>query len=461
MKLPIQKVDRLIQAIDAWILKEDEELEEELKAEGYVAVGAAVLVMSKLEEAITNALNANTDKFLKQLKTAASLEEFLQDSWSVMQIEKELEDALKNIFQNQFPSLMEECVHSFLLEGDKVLAEEALAIDRRITKPAQAFIESWSSQLASLMQLSTNQQIEKILLDSQEKAMSIQQVADAIANSGIRSVGYRARRVAQTEVLRIESYAQLECMRQDPSVEEKEWMHTGAHKNKPRANHVAMNGTRVAVEEKFELEGMDSRTYFPMCPRDICLPASETVNCHCIMRPIRNEEILGMSVEERRALRKKRMDEVDAEWERIQQTGGKFTTVYEREMYRDSQAEKYYEKIRKADDIKIIAEVSGMSEEDIETIKNHVFFNKHILYDNIEDRFAADYDMAVAWKRLSEGVPEDRDLLLLKHELLESQVEKEYNLTASEAHVEATKTYDWSGEILKILGEGGEDIDLL
>lgn len=52
-----------------------------------------------------------------------------------------------------------------------------------------------------------------------------------------------------------------------------------------------------------------------MCPRDICLPASETVNCHCIMRPIRNQEIMGMSVEERRALRKKYMDEVDAKWD--------------------------------------------------------------------------------------------------------------------------------------------------
>ena len=40
-------------------------------------------------------------------------------------------------------------------------------------------------------------------------------------------------------------------------------------------------------------------------------------------------------------------------------------------------------------------------------------------------KFEPDYDMAVAWKRLSQGKPEDRDILLPKHELLGSQVEKE------------------------------------
>ena len=78
---------------------------------------------------------------------------------------------------------------------------------------------------------------------------------------------------------------------------------------------MAMNGKRVKVEEEFELDGADGKKHLPMCPRDICLPASETVNCHCIMRPIRNQEIMGMSVEERRALRKKYMDEVDAKWD--------------------------------------------------------------------------------------------------------------------------------------------------
>ncbi len=304
------EVDGLLDAIDWYIKKADEDLEERLVTEGYAAVAAAVVAVNEIEDALTDALNAHTDDFLERLKSASSLNEFVTNIWPGVQSEKELRDAMEKLLHQQFESLMGECVQQFLIDAD-----EALAIDKRLTKPAQDFIESWSGQLADLMHLNTNKEIERLLLESQEKARSIEQVADAIADSGIRSPGWRARRVAQTEVLRVESYAQLEYMRQDPSVEEKEWLHTGARKNKPRANHVAMNGKRVKVEEEFELDGADGKKHLPMCPRDICLPASETVNCHCIMRPIRNQEIMGMSVEERRALRKKNMDEVDAKWD--------------------------------------------------------------------------------------------------------------------------------------------------
>ncbi len=51
--------------------------------------------------------------------------------------------------------------------------------------------------------------------------------------------------------------------------------------------------------------------------------------------------------------------------------------------------------------------------------------------------------------------------LLLKHEFLESKCEKEYNLTADEAHRMATKTYDWSGAMYKLYGEEGEPDGLL
>ena len=63
--------------------------------------------------------------------------------------------------------------------------------------------------------------------------------------------------------------------------------------------------------------------------------------------------------------------------------------------------------------------------------------------------FDADYDMAVAWQRLVKGDPKERDILLLKHELLESQLEKEYNLTAAEAHERANEAYAWDDRLLE------------
>lgn len=69
--------------------------------------------------------------------------------------------------------------------------------------------------------------------------------------------------------------------------------------------------------------------------------------------------------------------------------------------------------------------------------------------------------MAVAWKRLAEGVPEERDLLLLRHELLENQVEKKYNLTAAEAHARTKIEYNWEQAIYDLFGEEGEPDGLL
>lgn len=302
-------VNPLIRAIDRYIQKADEDLEEELKAEGYVATGAAVTAINEIEDKLTDLLNDYTDDLLNRMEKSSDISDFIENVWSDMKMEKDLEEFLIDFLHKKFHSLLNECVKEFLIDAD-----EQLGIDERITKPTQEFIEDWSHELARIMRLNTNKQIEEILIKSQKEAMSIEKVAKAISDSAIRSPGYRARSVALTEVLRIESYSQLEYMRQDPAVEEKEWFHTGSHKNKPRSNHVAINGQKVPKNEPFTLTGADGSVYKPMCPRDTCLPASETVNCHCIMKTIRNEKVMGMTVEERRKLREQYMDEIDTEY---------------------------------------------------------------------------------------------------------------------------------------------------
>lgn len=127
---------------------------------------------------------------------------------------------------------------------------------------------------------------------------------------------------------------------------------------------------------------------------------------------------------------------------------------------RDDDAESYYDTIRKrSDDIAKIAKNTGFSEKDIQKIKEHVFLNSHILRDGT-GRFDADYDMAIAWQRLINGSFEDRDLVLLNHELLESIVEKEYNLTYREAHNMAEKEYAWEKIIKEMFGGEGENASL-
>ena len=147
------------------------------------------------------------------------------------------------------------------------------------------------------------------------------------------------------------------------------------------------------------------------------------------------------------------------------QTGGKETGGhnYKLDEYaseKDIIAAREYRRISREYDADKIAKSSGFPEEDIVKIKRHLFFEKHKLYEKY-DYLAPDYDIAVAWNRLKEGNPEPRDIILLEHERLESYLEKEYNLTISEAHEKANRIYNWEKALKDAVGEGGEPDGLL
>lgn len=304
-------VTPLMQAIERYIAKADSDLEDQLADEGYVAAGVAVSHMETIEDAVTDAIQNNVDEVLARLKSATGIDDFIESVWPEISDSEELKKVLHDIFYQQFDDLMHRFTKQWILAADPELGE---VVDDRITKPAEAFIKGWSQQLSELMHLNTKDGIEKILLDSQKNNLTIEEVAQAIADSGIREYGYRSRRVALTEVLRVEEYAHQEARVQNPSCYKKTWIHTGAAKV-PRENHVAMHGQTVFKREPFTLIGRDGGTYYPMCPRDTSLPASESVNCHCITQDVVDQEVLGMSLDDRIALREKYMNEVDAEYE--------------------------------------------------------------------------------------------------------------------------------------------------
>lgn len=62
------------------------------------------------------------------------------------------------------------------------------------------------------------------------------------------------------------------------------------------------------------MKGKNGETYRPKVPRDTCLPAEESINCHCVMEAVKDDSALGMSKEELARLREQALDEVDAEW---------------------------------------------------------------------------------------------------------------------------------------------------
>ena len=141
------------------------------------------------------------------------------------------------------------------------------------------------------------------------------------------------------------------------------------------------------------------------------------------------------------------------------QTGGKYTKGdIEWNIRREEEAELYYDNIRnRKDDISKISKNTNWSEKSIGQIKNHIFYNTHIMRDGTRRMLDSDYSMSVAWQRLINGTYEDIDILLLKHEYLESIFEKKYNISNLEAHRMTEKKHDWYKELIKQKGEFEED----
>jgi len=147
-----------------------------------------------------------------------------------------------------------------------------------------------------------------------------------------------------------------------------------------------------------------------------------------------------------------------AVWRNRKNTGARRETLADRYERREKESKRFYNERRQDDsDISKISKTTGFSETKVRQIKEHLFVNEHILDDGVR-RFDEDYDIAVAWKRLSDGNPEERDILLLEHEYLESTVEKEYNLTYREAHDIAEEQYAWDVEMDKMFEGWGEDV---
>lgn len=202
-----------------------------------------------------------------------------------------------------------------------------------------------------------------------------------------------------------------------------------------RDSHIKKDGKRIPIKNYFVFDACKM-----LYPHDLIHGnARETVNCRCSLS----------------------FDKGDSS----KQFGGKETGGhhYEKDINSDGKfikATQAYEKYARIDDSKTIAENTEFSQKDIQEIRSHIFSEKHNLYEGYK-RFAPDYDMAVAWKRLQNGNFLDRDITLLNHELLESRIEKEYNLSASEAHKIASQEYDWQAQLYNELGAIGEKDGLL
>ena len=299
----------LIKAIDAYLAKEDDELELALEAAGYVDAPETIEHITSLEDGIAVVLISETDYILDSLKDRVDLEEYFSEVWPAIKKNNPTADKLFDLFWEDFSGYMKPLASKYIAATDAELTVRA--VSQRTT----AWAKQWSKDLSELMQLESHTQVEKILTTAMDEGQSVAEVTQALMDSGIRNEYVRARKTALTETLRAHSVANQEAMMQSPAVVEKEGRHSGAYRNEPRINHVAMQGQRVSKEAAYVLQGADGGVYYPLYPRDPSLPAGESINCHCISQPIVSEEILGLPIEERRLLQEEALAAMDDAWE--------------------------------------------------------------------------------------------------------------------------------------------------
>ncbi len=120
-----------------------------------------------------------------------------------------------------------------------------------------------------------------------------------------------------------------------------------------------------------------------------------------------------------------------------------YLNQYEKKYLKE--AMKAYDKIIESkDDILKIANRYQLNSEDIERAKQYAF-GKGVL----QNQFIPDLRMAQSWERMTLGEEIDSDEVLLKHEIVESELVINQGFNQLDAHKIAQAQYPWSMIITK------------
>jgi len=298
----MDKVDKLLKALDKVIKEEEDDLKEEL--EEFEGVDIVVKSINDYEKKISKLLRKQKKHFIKGINEYVAKDVALKDL--VNYVMQDLTAA--DTFMEDMEGITMEFLELTIKELCTMLME---AIDKDVqfevfSERTTDWIKSWSKDLADLMKLNTHESIEKVLNEALENGEGIPKIIDKLKELPDFNRN-RAKATAITEMLTAHSRSQWESYMQSPAVTEKTWKHSGGKGIKPREDHVALDGTSVAVDKEFSVGG-ESAQY----PRDPNLTAKQRVNCHCAMGPKVDQSIIKLSKEEKLKLREEALKEMGA-----------------------------------------------------------------------------------------------------------------------------------------------------
>ncbi|KGK88032.1 phage minor head protein [Clostridium sp. HMP27] len=298
----MDKVTRLLKALDKVIKEEEEDLKDEL--EEFEGVDTVIKAINAYEKKIAKHLRNQKKYFIKGINEYIAKDVALKDLINYVMQDLTATDT--------FSEDMEESTKKFL---EKTINELCTMLMDSIDKEVQfeifserttEWIKSWSKDLSELMKLNTHKAIEDVLNKALEDGEGIPKVIDKLKELP-EFDRKRAKTTAITEMLTAHSRSLWESFMQSPCVTEKTWKHSGGKGIKPRDDHVNLDGTSVAVDKAFYVGGEEAQY-----PRDPSLSAKQRVNCHCTMGPKVDQSIIKLSKEEKLKLREEALKEMGA-----------------------------------------------------------------------------------------------------------------------------------------------------
>lgn len=183
--------------------------------------------------------------------------------------------------QDLFEAMMEEV-------GAKELRGIGATIDFDLLDPnVLEWIKDKTLKFSDTVLETTQNQLKEQLLQSIMAGESIEQIKDRVREvfSGtVRGTAPRARLIARTETISAFNAARWFAHRQSRIVEAKEWL--TAKDERVRPTHVAADGQRVGITEKFVVGG-----HLMDFPGDPTAPPQLICNCRCTIIPIIAKEV--------------------------------------------------------------------------------------------------------------------------------------------------------------------------
>lgn len=297
----MEPIDRLLTSIATIVKAEEGDITEDIP--DFPGLQKVPDYVEDFESAVAKLLRGQRKYFVDGINTFVAKDETLDTIINFVMNDLFAADELSELLG------IEASVFLTLTITDLV-ADMMFAIDKDVTFKTLSgrttkWIKEWGEDLGKIMALNSHKAVEEALITAVDEGESVQQAVQRIKDLP-QFDRERARVTAQTEILAASSRSQWEAYKQSPSVVAKRWRHSGSKNNNLREAHVKMDGDEVPVDDPFDVNG-HSGDY----PRDPQLPPGERIGCKCVMSPVTDKKILGLSPEEKEAIRQQVLDELE------------------------------------------------------------------------------------------------------------------------------------------------------